>query len=199
MSMRQDSVADGVQENNGCMLDSRSTAHINVREWARRVSRIPQWVTKLTVSTEWDLLVTTIKILRCLWCWQPKCCDVDDDGNKGVRRHWWCISEHFLEQWSGPRQGRAAALLVDTSKAVQEQQRSTGYGASKRGQAWFVSGVWCLLEGTVTAGQADLRSAPGASWWHGDSRASGLVRSVWCLLEGTAGQAECDLLASGHC
>ena len=26
------------------------------------------------------------------------------------------------------RQGRAAVLLVDTSKAVQEQQRSTGHG-----------------------------------------------------------------------
>ena len=30
MSMRQDSLADGPQENNGCTLDSRSTA-----QWAR--------------------------------------------------------------------------------------------------------------------------------------------------------------------
>ena len=164
MSMRQDSSADGSQENNGCMLDSRSTARISVREWARRVSQIPQWVTKLTVSTEWDLLVRAMKILRCRWRWQPKCYDVDDDCYKDVRRHWRCVSEHFLEQWSGPRQGRAIVLLVDTSKAVQEQQRSTGYGASKRERAWSASGVWCLLEGTVTAGQVDLRSATGASW-----------------------------------
>ena len=42
MSMRQDSLADGPQENNGCTLDSRSTARISVREWARRVSQIPR-------------------------------------------------------------------------------------------------------------------------------------------------------------
>ena len=42
MSMRQDSLADGLQENNGCTLDYRSTARISVREWARRVSQIPR-------------------------------------------------------------------------------------------------------------------------------------------------------------
>ena len=42
MSMRQDSSADGPQEDNGCALDSRSMAHISVREWARRVSQIPR-------------------------------------------------------------------------------------------------------------------------------------------------------------
>ena len=42
MSMRQDSVADGPQENNGCSLDSRSTARISVQELARRVSQIPR-------------------------------------------------------------------------------------------------------------------------------------------------------------
>ena len=41
MSMRQDSLADGPQENNGCTLDSHSMAPICVREWARRVSQIP--------------------------------------------------------------------------------------------------------------------------------------------------------------
>ena len=38
MSMRQDGVADGPQENNGCSLDSRFTARISVQEWGRRVS-----------------------------------------------------------------------------------------------------------------------------------------------------------------
>ena len=56
--------------------------------YSRRVSQIPRWVTKLTVSTERDLFVRAIKILRCRWRWQSKCCDVDDDGNKDVRRHW---------------------------------------------------------------------------------------------------------------
>ena len=32
MSMSQDSVADGSQENNGCLLDSRSMACISVQE-----------------------------------------------------------------------------------------------------------------------------------------------------------------------
>ena len=42
MSMRQDSVGDGPQENNGCSLDSHSTAPISVQEWARRASQIQQ-------------------------------------------------------------------------------------------------------------------------------------------------------------
>ena len=42
MSMRQDSVADGPEENNGCSLDSRSTARISLQEWARRVLQIPR-------------------------------------------------------------------------------------------------------------------------------------------------------------
>ena len=42
MSMRQDSVADGSQENNGCSLDSHSMASISVQEWARRVLQIPR-------------------------------------------------------------------------------------------------------------------------------------------------------------
>ena len=80
---------------------------------------------------------------------------------KLLRRHCQCVSEHVLEQWSGPHQGKeelpsswwtqarwyrnssgrlgmgppgkqiAAVLLVDTSKAVQEQQRSTGHGTSR--------------------------------------------------------------------
>ena len=55
-------------------------------------------------------------------------------ATKMLRRHRQCISEHILEQWSGPRQGRAAVLLVDTSKVVQEQQRSTGNGSSRNKQ-----------------------------------------------------------------
>ena len=65
MSMRQDSVADGPQENNGCSLESRSTARISVQEWARRASQIPRWVTKLTVSTEWDLFSRMGKFSVC--------------------------------------------------------------------------------------------------------------------------------------
>ena len=41
---------------------SRSTAHINVHEWAFRVSQIPRWVTTITMSNEWDLFSTYGKV-----------------------------------------------------------------------------------------------------------------------------------------
>ena len=59
-------------------------------------------------------------------------------------------------------------------------------------------GVWCLLEGAVTTGQADCEWHLVPLGGHGDSRASGLASGVWCLLEGTVMAGQAELRSSGH-
>ena len=39
--LSRDSVADGPSDNTGCMLDSLSTARINVQEWASESNAYP--------------------------------------------------------------------------------------------------------------------------------------------------------------
>ena len=65
----KDSVVEYPSENKVCTLHSRSTARINVHEWALESVANPT-VTKLTISTDWDLFRSTGEYARlhlCLW------------------------------------------------------------------------------------------------------------------------------------